>query len=75
MVTRIEAVFDGEVLRPKDPLSLKPNTHVHLTIETTDPKVSGGRSFLNTARSLRLEGPRDWASNLDDYLYGREGDD
>ena len=28
------------------------------------------RSFLQMARSLRLKGPADWSSRLDDYLYG-----
>ena len=27
-------------------------------------------SFLKVARSLNLEGPPDWSSRLDDYLYG-----
>jgi hypothetical protein len=27
---------------------------------------------LRTARSLNLEGPPDWASNLDKYLYDEE---
>jgi len=27
------------------------------------------RSFLQVARSLRLKGPADWSSRLDDYLY------
>ena len=31
-------------------------------------------SFLQTARELHLEGPADWASNLDEYLYGKEAD-
>jgi hypothetical protein len=28
------------------------------------------KSFLQVARSLRLQGPPDWSSRLDDYLYG-----
>jgi hypothetical protein len=28
------------------------------------------KSFLRVARSLRLQGPADWSSRLDDYLYG-----
>ena len=28
------------------------------------------RSFLQVARSLRLKGPADWSTRLDDYLYG-----
>ena len=28
------------------------------------------KSFLQVARALRLQGPADWSSRLDDYLYG-----
>ena len=31
-------------------------------------------SFLDTALTLRLEGPPDWSENLDDYLYGDKKD-
>jgi len=31
---------------------------------------AGPKSFLQVARSLRLQGPADWSSRLDDYLYG-----
>jgi hypothetical protein len=27
------------------------------------------KSFLRVARTLRLQGPADWSSRLDDYLY------
>jgi hypothetical protein len=71
MATTIEATFDGRVFRPTEPVSLPPNTTVRLTVEPLPEKPN---SFLRTARSLRLEGPPDWASNLDVYLYG-EGDE
>jgi hypothetical protein len=29
-------------------------------------------SFLQMARTLNLDGPSDWAANLDNELYGRE---
>lgn len=29
-------------------------------------------SFLRVARSLNLDGPPDWSSRLDDYLYGHD---
>ena len=35
-----------------------------------DNGLSAHRSFLQVARSLRLRGPADWSSRLDDYLYG-----
>lgn len=74
MVTTVEAIYDGNVLRPKDPLALAPNTQVRITIETVEPDAGRTASFLRTASSLQLDGPRDWASNLDAYLYGAEGD-
>jgi len=72
MSTTIEATFDGNVFRPTGPVPLSPNTPVRLTVETLPAKVSSPTSFLQTARSLDLQGPPDWASNLDDYLYGKE---
>jgi predicted DNA-binding antitoxin AbrB/MazE fold protein len=68
----IEAIYDGKVLHPNDPLTLKPNTRVRLTIEIMQSTKEKALSFLNTARSLSLEGPPDWAEHLDAYLYGRE---
>ena len=70
MATTIEATFDGQVFRPSGPVSLPANTTVRLTVEPLPDKPA---SFLRTAQSLNLEGPADWASNLDAYLYG-EGD-
>jgi hypothetical protein len=71
-MTTIEATFDGTVFRPTQAVSLPPNTQVRLTIEPLPPENAKPASFLETARSLGLEGPPDWASNLDKYLYGEE---
>ena len=71
MSTTIEATFDGHVFRPTGPISLPPNTVVRLTVE---PLSVEPVSFLRTARSLNLEGPPDWATNLDAYLYGGESE-
>jgi hypothetical protein len=67
MTTTIEAVYDGEVLRPEAPLPIQPNTRVTVTVEVP---VSPSRqaSFLETALSINLEGPPDWSENLDSYL-------
>jgi hypothetical protein len=73
MVQTIEAVFDGHVLRPDAPLPIEANTRVRVTVETLTQEETPARSFLQTARSLKLEGPADWSANLDEYLYG-EGD-
>ena len=71
MSQTLDATFDGEVFRPDGPIQLEPNTRVRLTIEpvpTSAPPES--ESFLRVARSLNLEGPPDWSSRLDEYLYG-----
>jgi hypothetical protein len=70
MTTTVFATFDGEVLRPEDPVTLAPNTRVRVTIETTVAAESKSSSFLRTAQSLNLDGPADWSERLEDYLYG-----
>jgi len=70
MVKTIEAVFDGKVLHPEGPLTLEPNTRVRITIETMEPATGESPPFLETARALNLDGPPDWAMNLNTYLYG-----
>ena len=73
MIKTFEAVFDGEVLRPQEPLALQPNTRVRITIETTATSETKPQSFLKTARALNLQGPSDWSSKIEEYLYGRPG--
>jgi predicted DNA-binding antitoxin AbrB/MazE fold protein len=41
----IEAIYDGKVLHPNDPLALKPNTRVRLTIEVI--QHPGGKLYLS----------------------------
>jgi predicted DNA-binding antitoxin AbrB/MazE fold protein len=75
MSKTLKAIFDGEVLRPDEPIELAPNTRVKLTIESIDTSEKQPKSFLQTARSLNLQGPSDWSERLDDYLYGLRGKD
>jgi len=75
MSKTIEAIFDGKVLRPKDALTLEPNTRVRITIEPIEQTTKDAVSFLDTALSLKLDGPPDWAVNIDTYLYGGENRD
>ena len=70
MSTTVDATFDGHVFRPVNPVELKPNTSVRLTVETLVEPAPKTASFLQVARSLNLEGPADWSANLDKYLYG-----
>ena len=75
MTKTLEATYDGEVLRPDEPLELEPNTRVQITLETESGRRPNGMSFLDTARSLNLEGPADWSDRLEEYLYGIRNDD
>lgn len=71
----IEAVFDGTVLLPVEPLALDANTRVRLTVEVLPPAPAVRRSFFDTARSLALDGPPDWSTRIDELLYPEpEGD-
>ena len=70
MTQTLEATFDGEVFRPTETVELKPDTRVQLTVTVKPTVEEKPKSFLRVARSLRLSGPADWSSRLDDYLYG-----
>jgi hypothetical protein len=72
MVKTIHATFDGEVLRPEEPVALAPNTRVLVTILEPDVQIGTAYSFLKMARSLNLEGPPDWSERFEEYLYGGE---
>ena len=65
----VYAVYDGEVLRPEEPLALQPNTRVRLMIQRQGGAKRHDKSFLSTARSLNLDGPSDWSERIHDYLY------
>lgn len=75
MANVIEATFDGNVILPDEPLELEPNTRVRIVIEAVLPSEERAASFLDTALSLNLQGPPDWATNIDRYLYGHWQDD
>ncbi len=70
MTKTIVAIFDGEVLRLKEPLDLQPDTVVQVTIRTSEDFVPQPYLFFQVAESLKLEGPPDWSERLEDYLYG-----
>ncbi len=68
----LHATFDGEVLRPEEPVPLEPNTRVRITIEGIEEAKAEPQSFLRTAQSLNLRGPSDWSERLEEYLYGED---
>ena len=70
MSQTLEATFDGQVFRPVETVELQPDTRVQLVVTVRDSPEEKPKSFLRTARSLKLQGPKDWSSRIDDYLYG-----
>ncbi len=72
MLNSIEALFEGKVFHPDQPISLEANTRVRITIEGVSTAGDELNSFLDTAEALNLDGPSDWSANLDHYLYGEE---
>ena len=72
MKKTVRARFDGRALWYEEPLDLPPDTAVEITVRRAAGRRT--RSFLAVARSLNLEGPRDWSRRLEDYLYGEEPD-
>ena len=70
MSQTLEATFDGQVFRPVETVELQPNTRVRLVVTVKATPEEKPKSFLRVARSLKLQGPKDWSSRVDDYLYG-----
>jgi predicted DNA-binding antitoxin AbrB/MazE fold protein len=70
MSQTLDAIFDGSVFRPDQPIELEPNTRVRITIEPATISAQESQSFLRVAQSLNLDGPPDWSSHIDEYLYG-----
>jgi hypothetical protein len=70
--------YDGEVFRPEGPVDLEPNARYVISIETAPPDPDSAKSTgeVETAWDVldrltgTIEGPGDWASEHDHYLYG-----
>jgi hypothetical protein len=72
MTLTLFGTFDGEVLRPNEPVPIPPNTNVKITLEIEGEDLPPPGSFLRTAMDMQLEGPSDWSARLHDYLYGED---
>ncbi|MBI5214432.1 MAG: antitoxin family protein [Ignavibacteriae bacterium] len=71
MQQTITAMYDGEVLRPDEPVRLQPNSHYRITIEETKEKANGQNLWEFLKRTTgTIEGPKDWSAEHDHYLYG-----
>ncbi len=72
MTKTIQAVFDGEALRPTSPLDLEPNTSYQISIELPSPPAVEAPDAWDEleSRAGSVEAPQDWAREHDHYLYG-----
>ena len=68
----INAIFGGKVLHSENPIKIEQNTRVRLTIEPFGKSDKKKRSFLQTAKSLKIDGPSDWSGKFEEYLYGKD---
>ena len=72
MTKTIQAVFDGETLRPTSPVDLEPNTSYRISIELpSEPTAEAPGAWAELeALAGSVEAPEDWAREHDHYLYG-----
>lgn len=68
----INATFGGEVLRPENPIKIEPKTRVRLIIEPFEKSDKKKRPFLQTAKSLKIDGTSDWSEKFEEYLYDND---
>ena len=73
MKRTVDVIYDGEVLRPQEPLDLEPNGHYRVTIETEPSKATPEgppRSLKRISERAQDLGIEDLAEQHDHYLYG-----
>lgn len=79
MAKTVRAVFDGEVLRPEEPVDLEPNARYLLTIERQEERVqTGEESAYPLTEILRLAtdmGVTDLSTRHGWYAHRRLEDD
>ncbi len=67
----LTAVFDGQFLRPDEPLDLEPNTRYVITIAPQPETAANGNLWdLLDQMTGTINAPSDWAAEHDHYLYG-----
>jgi hypothetical protein len=72
MSITVDAIFDGEVLRPQSPLPLVLNQHYSITIQDARPENRSSEDAWSVLGELAgtYDGPSDWSSQHDHYIYG-----
>ena len=70
MTQQINAIFDGKVFRPEEPVRLEPNTRCVVTIQSPSVVQTGDAWQLLDEMAGSIEAPADWSAQHDHYLYG-----
>jgi hypothetical protein len=72
MLQTIDAIFDGKVLVPQNGVQLIEGNRYKLIIQPFDQGTASSESAWDLLSQLvgTVEGPADWASEIDHYLYG-----
>ncbi len=65
----LHAIFDGNVLRPEEPVDLETNVRYLVTIKRKEASKQSLWDVLNKF-SGKVEGPEDWSKEHDHYIYG-----
>ena len=75
MAKSVRAIFDGEVLRPEEPVDLKPNARYLVTIEPEDARkesgVAGPYPLTEIGRLATDMGVTDLSTRHSWYAHGR----
>jgi hypothetical protein len=75
MATTVKAVFDGSVLRPEQPVNLRPNARYLITVEELkEPKEVAATALHPLTQILALAtdmGVTDLAERHDRYAHGK----
>jgi hypothetical protein len=71
MVT-VKAHFDGQQIQLDEPVELKPNTKLLVTVLEDGEKAPHQPTLFDVVAPLigTVEGSEDWAEEHDHYLYG-----
>lgn len=72
MLQTIDAIFDGKALIPQNGVQLIEGNRYKLIIQPIDQVTAASESAWDLLSQLvgTVEGPADWASEIDHYLYG-----
>lgn len=72
MTRTIDLIYDGTVLRPVGPVTLEKGKRYKAQLDDTGEEPTTIQNPWNLLRSMEgmIDGPSDWSTQLDHYLYG-----